>query len=424
MNKPKHIETWNRNYELFIAFIDENRRLPKNVKDNAFELKMYNWMRNNKNLYKNGKLPQDRVDRLMQISPYILESDNPHKDFLEKTVREKSVNQFVSLGKSMGTVLNIEELETTQITELVKLGIFTAEQLCIVLQAEYYIRHNQVEKLRELNINPEYVEYVMKVLSQRIDGHRSIINTPGIIKSIVHNMDKDTADEKAIEMYFRASGLFESVIDMLFNPEHEVNGMSGRIKTILFSLTERETEVQIYRYWFNMTLRDVGKVYGVTQERIRQVEHKGSRKIRVLARKDYVLYGDKKREERIRSRIIFEGNYKNIDIEQMDLSIRSYNCLKRYGIDNIGDILDKCKSTSDEDLTNFLNKVRNLGQKSINEIISRLREFEALGDNAVISKTDTITVRNTYSTEDVALSIERFNTKIRVLRERAKDLIK
>lgn len=55
-------------------------------------------------------------------------------------------------------------------------------------------------------------------------------------------------------------------------------------------------------------------------------------------------------------------------IEELDLSVRSYNCLKRAGINNVEDLINK----TEEDMM----KVRNLGRKSLEEVIHKL---EALG---------------------------------------------
>jgi len=55
-------------------------------------------------------------------------------------------------------------------------------------------------------------------------------------------------------------------------------------------------------------------------------------------------------------------------IEEMDLSVRSYNCLKRANINTIDDLIKKSK--------NDMLKVRNLGLKSIEEVVAKL---EALG---------------------------------------------
>ena len=51
-------------------------------------------------------------------------------------------------------------------------------------------------------------------------------------------------------------------------------------------------------------------------------------------------------------------------IEELDLSVRSFNCLKRAGINTVEDLINK---TEDD-----MMKVRNLGRKSLDEVISKL----------------------------------------------------
>ena len=55
-------------------------------------------------------------------------------------------------------------------------------------------------------------------------------------------------------------------------------------------------------------------------------------------------------------------------IEELDLSVRSFNCLKRAGINTVEDLINK----SEEDMM----KVRNLGRKSLDEVVAKL---ESLG---------------------------------------------
>lgn len=55
-------------------------------------------------------------------------------------------------------------------------------------------------------------------------------------------------------------------------------------------------------------------------------------------------------------------------IEELDLSVRSFNCLKRAGINSVEDLTNK----SEEDMM----KVRNLGRKSLEEVMQKL---ESLG---------------------------------------------
>ena len=54
-------------------------------------------------------------------------------------------------------------------------------------------------------------------------------------------------------------------------------------------------------------------------------------------------------------------------IEELDLSVRSFNCLKRANINTVEDLTNK---TEDE-----MMKVRNLGRKSLDEVIDKLNKL-------------------------------------------------
>ena len=56
-----------------------------------------------------------------------------------------------------------------------------------------------------------------------------------------------------------------------------------------------------------------------------------------------------------------------LPIEEMDFSVRSYNCLKRANINTVEDLVSKSKSD--------MLKVRNLGLKSIEEVIQKLETY-------------------------------------------------
>ena len=58
----------------------------------------------------------------------------------------------------------------------------------------------------------------------------------------------------------------------------------------------------------------------------------------------------------------------DMTIEELDLSVRSFNCLKRAGINTVEDLVNK----SEEDMM----KVRNLGRKSLEEVIAKLASFD------------------------------------------------
>jgi len=62
-----------------------------------------------------------------------------------------------------------------------------------------------------------------------------------------------------------------------------------------------------------------------------------------------------------------ENKYENFTIEELDLSVRSYNCLKRAGIQTILELTDR----TEEDMM----KVKNLGKKSLKEIKEKLAAY-------------------------------------------------
>jgi DNA-directed RNA polymerase subunit alpha len=57
----------------------------------------------------------------------------------------------------------------------------------------------------------------------------------------------------------------------------------------------------------------------------------------------------------------------DMSIEELDFSVRSYNCLKRAGINTVGELIQK---TAEE-----MMKVRNLGKKSLEEVDEKLKSL-------------------------------------------------
>ena len=67
------------------------------------------------------------------------------------------------------------------------------------------------------------------------------------------------------------------------------------------------------------------------------------------------------REESIKEKVL------EMTIEELDMSVRSFNCLKRAGINTVEDLI--CKTEED------MIKVRNLGKKSLEEVIQKLHSL-------------------------------------------------
>ncbi len=66
-------------------------------------------------------------------------------------------------------------------------------------------------------------------------------------------------------------------------------------------------------------------------------------------------------ESRIPARIA------DVNIEDLDLTVRAYNCLKRTGVTKVGEILEKLERSEEEILS-----IRNFGQKSLDELKEKL----------------------------------------------------
>ena len=165
--------------------------------------------------------------------------------------------------------------------------------------------------------------------------------------------------------------------------------------------TDRERKVIELRYKDGMTLEQVGNVFGVQRERIRQIQAKALRKLRHprLSRHyrldtmerwyDAEEELSKMRLENIRlqnrldaltelaSRNITPAELDEIEkererkqsarIEEMELSVRSWNCLCRANIRYVKDL---------EGMTiEKLAKIRNLGRKSMNEVVAKAAEW-------------------------------------------------
>ena len=188
--------------------------------------------------------------------------------------------------------------------------------------------------------------------------------------------------------------------------EHDIPvDFEGSLAYVLATLTKREQNVIIQRFKECRTYEDIGKDYNITRERIRQLEAKGLRKLRHPTRMKFLKYGIKgwylhEKENELQcelTRVVDEltkiaeaitavdgmdklmklaadkerwkKDHPQLDmpLEDLELSVRSYNCLKRAGIRTLGDIAN---STAYE-----LMHVRNLGRQSFEEIVQKLHEY-------------------------------------------------
>ena len=79
--------------------------------------------------------------------------------------------------------------------------------------------------------------------------------------------------------------------------------------------------------------------------------------------------------------------YMNTDINELNLGVRSFNCLKRAGCNTIGDVIN-CLGEDGQGLR----KIRNLGIRSETEIIERIEEFRKVCDKPTVSNKNDVTL--------------------------------
>ena len=141
---------------------------------------------------------------------------------------------------------------------------------------------------------------------------------------------------------------------------------------VMDQLSDRERVVLLLRYKEHKTLDDTAIYFNVTNVRIRQIIAKSIRKLRHESRIPYYRDGyqatlDKR--EKTREKILTDlgEQIRETSLDKLNLSVRTYNCLKRAGYTTLGDLaVTDPKKIKD---------VRDLGTKSFAELQEILQGY-------------------------------------------------
>lgn len=87
-------------------------------------------------------------------------------------------------------------------------------------------------------------------------------------------------------------------------------------------------------------------------------------------------------------------------IEELNLSMRAYNCLKRAGITRVGEVLAKLAKGQNEILA-----IRNFGQKSLDELLEKLQERGLLGPSGSLGE-------QTEAVDESAEAVEKASASV------------
>ena len=166
------------------------------------------------------------------------------------------------------------------------------------------------------------------------------------------------------------------ITDYNSNEEYEARAefTPERIDTvcdaITATLTPREGEILVLRFGLSgnppLGLDDCGSRLCVTRERVRQIEAKTLRKLRHpsrtrMIRKFFPEFPDLTPKP---AEYHSDDPVDMLTIEELDLSVRAFNCLKRANIDYLGQLRQLSQSD--------LRKIRNLGDRPATEVLEKL----------------------------------------------------
>ena len=77
-------------------------------------------------------------------------------------------------------------------------------------------------------------------------------------------------------------------------------------------------------------------------------------------------------------KVMFSSEQMAQDIDVLDLRPRAYNCLKRYGYNTVGDVINGVETREEESSKRQLLKIRNLGRNTAEEILMKIFYYQFL----------------------------------------------
>lgn len=317
-----------------------------------------------------------------------------HNLSIDKICRDTGVNRntYLRLERdpihkgTVGIFMTLAEYYGTSVDYIIGNDV---EPTCIV----NYINKRTID---ELNYKKDVYEQLASVLTDEgLDVHdlsESIINLLNLSEKELKDIKQTDSVIPNVILAKKAKKTYPyNLLAQMFGPEGVTTDFS--VTKALISdldqlldkyLTEPEAYVLRLRYINELKLEDIANLREVTRERIRQIEAKALRRLR------HVVYtqslslskqiSNKKNEiKSLESQI--QKVRENMDgiipdpadkpIEELPLSVREFNGLKRSGINNVHDILEAINNIK-------IMGIRQLGPGSINNIINVLQKLDYL----------------------------------------------
>lgn len=282
------------------------------------------------------------------------------KDFMSKTnmsitslCKGIGIADSTLRGMLRGTVkLNLDTLiaiaDYFAVPLDVLVGRCTQEQYDNILK-DYNIRFMELRRA-------PYESYVIGRLKSKLLDHNFYIENP-YESPYPYNLIEDATGE---------------ICDIVIEEDNEKG-----LEYSLSLLTDKQKEVMLLYYKDGKTYEQIGNLYNITREGIRQIINKALRTIRSPRCLHRIFYGYNAYNNKLKEIPIPTTDILDTSIMDMNLSNRSYNCLQKVSISNLRDIV---KSYKNGDLKN----IYSLGEKSYNEIIQASCEMLGVKDLASV----------------------------------------
>ena len=205
------------------------------------------------------------------------------------------------------------------------------------------------------------------------------IKWPGVSVEPVKKQEKKKRERKTVrpqELPWPENLITEIGLEYTFPETKEYVSLNDDQKEglayVMEQLSDRERMVLLLRYKEHKTLDDTARYFNVTKEKIRQIIAKSIRKLRHESRIPYYRDGyqatlDKQEEKREQILTDLGEQIRETSLDKLNLSVRTYNCLKRAGYTTLGDLaVTDPKKIKD---------VRDLGAKSFAELQEILQGY-------------------------------------------------
>lgn len=152
------------------------------------------------------------------------------------------------------------------------------------------------------------------------------------------------------------------------------------LKYVISHLGDKEEDVICLIYENDTSIAEAAKMMGISQYQLKGIHYEALRKLQEPERMGVILHGIKpyaerefqERLQKMTAQMLFAygiNDYTHlIPLTELDIALRTYNCLYRAGVRTLKDILD----LGDEGLA----KVKDLGNKSTQDVLDALEKLK------------------------------------------------